>query len=100
MFWRKRAIRIINNSDYNNDKDPLFTNYAFFKWSAIYNFQTSLFVVDFISRKLPHSFDNRFRIYSDVTLRYLLNWLNLNLILNGIAEIALFQLVNQDHKVR
>ena len=66
MSLQKRAIRIINNACYNNHTDPLFKNCEIFKLSDIYQYQVCLFIDDFISKRLPQSFDGLSRLNSDV----------------------------------
>jgi len=63
---QKRVIRIINNVGYNNHTDPLFKNCEIFNLSGIYQYQVCLFMDDFISKRLPQSFDGLFRLNSDV----------------------------------
>jgi len=46
--------------------DPLFKNYEILKLSDIYQYHVCLFMEDFISKRLPISFDGLFRLNSDV----------------------------------
>ena len=63
---QKRAIRIINNAGYNNHTDPLFKNCEILKLSDMYQYHVYLFMDDFISKRLPISFDGLFRLNSEV----------------------------------
>jgi len=62
----KRAIRIINNSGYNNHTDSLAQNWELFKLSDMYQYQVYLFMDDIISKRLPKSLDALFRLNSAV----------------------------------
>jgi len=66
-LYIKRAIQSINNDGYNNHTNRLFKICAIFELSDMYQYQLCLFVDDFISKKLPHSFDDvLFHLDSDV----------------------------------
>ena len=69
-MMQKRAIRVINKATYNAHTDPLYKKSGILKLNDQYELQAILFVNDFLSDKLPASFENVFRLNSDVQSAY------------------------------
>jgi len=58
---QKRAIRSINKSGFNSHIDPLFKRSGILKLKDLYEYQTTLFMLDFINNRLPLSFNSTFQ---------------------------------------
>ena len=58
---QKRAIRTINKSGFNSHTDPLFKRSGILKLKDLYEYQTTLFMLDFINNRLPLSFNSTFQ---------------------------------------
>ena len=58
---QKRAIRIINNAGYNSHTDPLFKISGILKVQDLYQYQTTLFMLDYNNNRLPVSFNSTFK---------------------------------------
>ena len=57
---QKRAIRTIHKSGYNSHTDPLFQQSGILKLKDLYEYQTTLFMLDYINKRLPRSFNSTF----------------------------------------
>ena len=57
---QKRAIRVINRKQYNSHTDPLFKASKILKLSDLFEYQSALFMYDYLHNSLPESFDNMF----------------------------------------
>ena len=66
ILLQKRAIRIINNASFNSHTEPLFRSSKIMKITDMYEYQSALFIFDFIHDKLPASFRTTFRFNRDV----------------------------------
>ena len=66
----KRAIRVINKSEYNSHTDPLFKSSKILKLNDLYESQVVVFMQHFLHHKLPKSFDNSFKLNCDVQLSH------------------------------
>ena len=66
ILLQKRALRLINNVQYNSHTDPLFKRSKILKINDLYEYQIILFMNDFAKKKLPNSFDNIFKYNCDV----------------------------------
>ena len=60
VILQKRAIRIINNAPYNSHTDPKFKSSKILKIPDLFIYQSLLFMYDFLSNKLPSSFNGMF----------------------------------------
>ena len=58
---QKYAIRTINKSGFNSHTDPLFKRSGILKLKHLYEYQTTLFMLDFINNRLPLSFNSAFQ---------------------------------------
>jgi len=58
---QKRAIRTIIKSGFNSHTDPLFKRSGILKLKDLYEYQTTLFMLDFINNRLPLSFNSTFQ---------------------------------------
>ena len=65
-FFRKSAIRTINNAKLKSHTDPLFKATNIMKITDQYIFQSTLFVFDFITKYLPCSFEKMFIFNHDI----------------------------------
>jgi hypothetical protein len=65
IILQKRALRIINNANYNGHTDPLFKASRVLKLNDLYEHQALLFIFDFISHTLPISFADTFKFNRD-----------------------------------
>ena len=65
IILQKRALRIINNANYNGHTDPLFKASRILKLNDMYEHQALLFMFDFIENKLPISFTGTFKFNRD-----------------------------------
>ena len=83
-MMQKRAIRVINKATYNAHTDPLYKKSGILKLNDQYELQAILFVNDFLSDKLPASFENVFRLKSDVQSAYKTR--QSNLVLSGRCD--------------
>ena len=61
ILLQKRAIRIINNANFNSHTEPLFRSSNIMKITDMFDYQSALFIFDFIHDKLPASFRTTFR---------------------------------------
>ena len=66
VLLQKRAIRIINNANFNDHTEPLFKHSEILRLNDLYEYQVCLFMHDFLNKKLPQSFDGMFRLNSDI----------------------------------
>ena len=58
---QKRAIRVINRKQYISHTDPLFKASKILKLSdSLFEYQSALFMFDYLHNSLPESFDNMF----------------------------------------
>ena len=55
---QKRAIRVINNTKYRHNTDPLFKRNNIVKVSDLYQLHVFSFMYDLVNNKLPGSFDD------------------------------------------
>ena len=62
---QKRAIRIITNSAFNSHTDPKFRKQGILKVNDLFEYQSILFMYDYISGKLPRSFAGTFPLNQD-----------------------------------
>ena len=60
IMLQKRAIRVINRKQYNSHTDPLFKASKILKLSDLFEYQSALFMYDYLHNSLPESFDNMF----------------------------------------
>ena len=65
IVLQKRALRIINNANYNGHTDPLFKTSRILKLNDLYEHQALLFIFDYITNKLPISFASTFQFKRD-----------------------------------
>jgi len=65
IVHQKRALRIINNANYNGHTDPLFKTSRILKLNELYEHQDLIFIFDYITNKLPLSFANTFQFNRD-----------------------------------
>ena len=65
IMLQKRAIRNINRDKYRAHREPLFNSSQILKLTDLYEYQVTLFMFDFISKKLPISFLNTFKFNRD-----------------------------------
>lgn len=66
MLMQKRAIRVINNAPYYSHTDPKFKRAGILKLNDLFKYQSLLFVHDYLSNKLPNSFNGCFPTNSDM----------------------------------
>jgi len=59
---QKRAIRVIHNASYNSHTDPKFKSSGILKIPDLLVYQSLIFMFDYLSNKLPPSFDGTFTI--------------------------------------
>ena len=62
IILQKRAVRIIHNATFNSHTNPLFQHSRVLKLHDIYEYQSVLFIFDFINGKLPASFNTVFTL--------------------------------------
>ena len=62
FLLQKRAIRVINNALYNRHTDPLFRSSRILKLDDLFEYQSVIFMTDYMHDKLPLSFKNMFTI--------------------------------------
>ena len=60
------AIRIITNSAFNSHTDPKFRKQGILKVNDLFEYQSILFMYDYISGKLPRSFAGTFPLNQDM----------------------------------
>jgi hypothetical protein len=65
IILQKRALRTINNANFNSHTDPLFKSSGILKLKDMYEQQVILFVFDYLSCNLPSSFLNTFTLNHD-----------------------------------
>jgi hypothetical protein len=63
---QKRAIRTINKAKYNSHTEPLFKQSHILKLKDLYEYQSSLFMYDFTTNRLPPSFENTFKYNHEI----------------------------------
>jgi len=63
---QKRAIRTIHNAKFNSHTDPLYRASNILKIGDMFEYNSVLFVFDFINNKLPISFNNLFKFNKDI----------------------------------
>ena len=63
---QKYAIRTIHKAAYNSHTDPLFNKSQILKLTDMYEYESVLFMYDFVENNLPHSFGDVFRYNRDV----------------------------------
>ena len=66
MLVQKRAIRIINNASYFSHTGPKFKKSGILKLHDLFVYQSLLFVHDYLSNKLPNSFNGCFPTNRDM----------------------------------
>jgi len=66
MLVQKRAIRVINNASYYSHTGPKFKKTKILKLDDLFTYQSLLFVHDYLSNKLPNSFNGCFPSNSDM----------------------------------
>ena len=74
---QKRALRAIHNKKYNSHTDPLFKQARILKLSDLYELEVLLFMHDYTNGKLPSSFEDIYRLNSEVNSAYLTRQSNL-----------------------
>ena len=57
---QKRAILTIDKSGFNSHTDPLFKRSGILELKDLYEYQTTLFMLDYINNRLPLSFNSTF----------------------------------------
>jgi len=62
---QKRALRIINNANYNEHVDPLSTAYRSLNLNDLYEHQALMFIFDYITNKLRLSLAGTFQFNRD-----------------------------------
>ena len=67
---QKYAIRSINRAPHNSQTDPLFKATEILKISDFYTYQATLFMFDFVNKRLPRSFDGVFLYNRDIYQHY------------------------------
>ena len=67
---QKYAIRSINRAPHNSHTDPLFKATEILKISDFYTYQATLFMFDFVNKRLPRSFDGVFLYNRDIYQHY------------------------------
>ena len=63
---QKRAMRLIHNAPYNGHTDPLFKSSGILKLSDILEYQSIMFMYDFLTNELPLSYGGCFVKNSDL----------------------------------
>ena len=63
---QKYAIRTIHKAAYNSHTDPLFNKSQILKLTDLYEYESVLFMYDFVENNLPRSFGDVFRYNRDV----------------------------------
>ena len=66
ILLQKRAIRVIFNASYYSHTDPKFKKSGILKLHDLFVYQSLLFVHDYLSNKLPNSFNGCFPINSEM----------------------------------
>ena len=74
---QKRAIRCIHKANYNSHTDPLFKHSKLKKLTDIYETQVLLFMHNYVSNKLPESFNGTFVLNRDMMTSYITRQSNL-----------------------
>ena len=76
---QKRAIRCIHKANYNSHTDPLFKHSEFKKLTDIHVYETQvlLFMHNYVSNKLPASFNGTFVLNRDMMTSYITRQSNL-----------------------
>jgi len=62
IVLQKRALRIINNANYNGHTDPRFKTSRILRLNYLYEYQALMFIFDYITNTLLISFANTFQI--------------------------------------
>ena len=65
---QKITIRTINKSGLNSHTDPLFKRSDILKPKDLYEYQTTLFMLDFINNRLPLPFNSTFQFNHQIQL--------------------------------
>ena len=65
LFYKKKALRIINFQPFNSHSSPLFKKSSILKFSDNVNLENTLFVSKSINNLLPSLFNNWFLFSSD-----------------------------------
>ena len=63
---QKYAIRTIHKAAYNSHTDPLFNKSQILKLTDLYEYESVIFMYDFVENNLPRSFSDVFRYNRDV----------------------------------
>ncbi len=63
---QKRAIRVIHNAPYNSHTEPKFRKSGILKIDDIFEYESLLFVYDYLTNNLPISFQGIFPLNSDM----------------------------------
>ena len=66
IMQQKRAIRIINNAPYNSHTEPKFRKSEILKLHDLYELESLIFVHDYLTDKLPKSFQGTLPRNSDI----------------------------------
>jgi hypothetical protein len=64
---QKRAIRVIHNAPYNGHTDPRFKSSEILKIPDLFVYQSLIFMYDYLSCRLPPSFNRTFTLNCDRT---------------------------------
>lgn len=67
---QKRAIRIIHNAHYNSHTDPLFKSSGILKVPDQYTRDVLIFMHEYKHDRLPPSFNNIFKLHSEIGMNY------------------------------
>ena len=67
MLVQKRAIRVINHASYYSHTGPKFKKSGILKLEDLFYYQSLLFIHDYMSNKLPNSFNGCFPTNSDMS---------------------------------
>ena len=62
---QKRAIRLIHNAPYNGHTDPRFKSSGILKITDLFIYQSLIFMYDYLSSRLPSSFNGIFSLNCD-----------------------------------
>ena len=74
---QKKAIRCIHKANYTIHTDPLFKHSKIKKLTDIYETQVLLFIHNYVSNKLPDSFNGTFVLNRDMMTSYITRQSNL-----------------------
>ena len=66
ISMQKRAIRIIHNAPYNSHTDPKFKKSRILRLNDLFEYQSLLFISDYLTNNLPNSFSGCFPTNSDI----------------------------------